>query len=104
MDWVAVAGLSLEPGAAARGSSQPNASPFRERTSKKCPMNYWKLLLSSVAMTVLAVPVSAQAQGLPTEPGLHAGLDAGNEAGLKQRFADTGSLLACAMLLRAPPS
>jgi hypothetical protein len=44
-------------------------------------MNYWKLLLSSVAMTVLAVPVSAKAQDHPAESGLHAGLDAGNEAG-----------------------
>lgn len=51
-------------------------------------MNYWKLLLSSVAITVLAAPVSAQAQGLPTESGLHAGLDVGNEAGYSGSNSD----------------
>ena len=44
-------------------------------------MNHWKRLLYSVAMIALAVSVSAQAHGFPAEPGLHARLDAGNEAG-----------------------
>ena len=60
-------------------------------------MNYWKLLLSSVAMTVLAVPVGAKAQGLPAEPGLHAGLNAGNEAG----YSGSNSALLARAVARA---
>ena len=47
----------------------------------KHPMDHWRRLLSSVAMMVLAVPGSAQAQYSPAESGVHARLDTVKDAG-----------------------
>jgi len=75
MDWVAVAGLLVEPAAA---TFQLDASPSTESSSKKHPMNYHERLLSLVAIGTLAVCFCARAQDHSAESGLYAGSEGGH--------------------------